>query len=102
MWGCAEGVDSKSPPPCAAPSRDIWTDLSNLETVFLTFSESSKQTEELDPFQTDSIPSHIFLHWKKSWKGIASSLIARVHSFYRLEIVREGKFTLVIGVIPFR
>ena len=61
MWGCAEGVDSKSPPPCAAPSRDIWTDLSNLETVFLTFSESSKQTEELDPFQTDSIPSHIFL-----------------------------------------
>ena len=69
MWGCAEGVDSKSPPPCAAPSRDIWTDLSNLETVFLTFSESSKQTEELDLFQTDSIPSHIFLHGKKIMEG---------------------------------
>ena len=77
MWGCAEGVDSKSPPPCAAPSRDIWTDLSNLETVFLTFSESSKQTEELDPFQTDSIPSHIFT----LEKGIVSCLIAIVYLF---------------------
>ena len=98
MWGCAEGVDSKSPPPCAAPSRDIWTDLSNLETVFLTFSESSKQTEELDPFQTDSIPSHIFT----LEKGIVSCLIAIVYLFSRLEIVREGKFTLVIRMIPFR
>ena len=63
MWGCAEGVDSKSPPPCAAPSRDIWTDLSNLETVFLTFSESSKQTEELDPNRFNTL-AHFFT-WEK-------------------------------------